>query len=1046
MDQLRYAVCLVTIAATVALLSHPAASQPVRIIDRFAGGSNGDGGPATGASLTPVGTAVDNQGNVFVADQVNNRVRRIDAATGIITTVAGNGTAGDTGDGGPAEEASLNLPADVDVDDAGNVFIADQNNHKIRRVDAVTGIIKTIAGNGTPGFSGDGQGPATQAQLHAPVSVAVGSEGSVYISDSRNLRIRRVFPAGGIETYAGQSGGFRSPWALTIDNDENLYITDVGFSQVLRVDTNREITSFAGSSFGLCENAVPAETCFRNPLGIGFDEAANAIVVADTGNHLIRSVPLSGGIVTTIAGVGSVGIGIPGYNGDDQPAVLANLNGPRGVDAHPSRGVFIADEGNGRLRLVDRSATPQITTIAGNGNLPYGGDGGAALSAKLQLPNAVATDFQGNVFISDSANRRIRKVDSNLQITTFAGNGDPGSSGDGGQATQATLTFPAGLAADSLGNVYIADSSAHVVRRVAPSGIITRILGTGHASSSGDGGTATSATTLRPAGLAVYENPSGTQRYLYVAEPSSNKIRRVDLNANVVHLFAGTGTFGYNGEGSPATSKQLAVPSDVATDAAGNVYIADQANNRIRRVSGNTITTVAGNGNRGFSGDGGLAISASLAGPESVDVDSLSNIFIEDTGNVRIRVVTTDGNIQTAAGTGSTTGSIDGEGGNPNDDLGDGGPATQASFSRPAGLAIDPAGNLFIADSFAHTVRWIEDLSSLYDMGPPTGALFGAVRHATTLQAIPGVDVNLIGPTTLTATTSGSGAYSANGLQAATWLAEPEKSLGFGAGAIDSLDAMFVLEDLVNVRNLSSAQKLACDVTGNGSLSALDAAKILKRATGMPITFAAAANCQSDWLFIPNPAAAQNMTKIQPLLSPGTCRMGALQYSPLAGMPDGQDFHAVVIGDCTGNWNDSGGAQAGLSGMSGRRGGGTILVGAARQRRGRVLVPITVNSRNGFKALDIKVRFDANTLRPRRVHKRGAANGSLLAWHETKPGELKIAMASGTSMTTPARYAIVIDMDATDEPGRRSVLRSVHARIDGENARVRMRRGKRQRR
>ena len=638
-------------------------------------------------------------------------------------------------------------------------------------------------------------------------------------------------------------------------------------------------------------------------------------------------------------------------------------------------------------------------------------------------------------------------VDLDNIISTVAGSGDASFSGDGGPAIDAGISGSSGVATDRNGNLYIADATNHRVRRVNSAGIITTILGNGQAGSTGDGGPATSARTLRPGGLAVYENQSGTERYLYVCEPAGNKVRRVNLNTNVVEAFAGTGTYGWNGDGSPATSKHLAVPLHVATDTVGNVYIADTANSRIRKVSGETITTIAGNGTRGYSGDGGLAISARLAGPNAVTVDEIGNIYIADTDNYRIRVVTLDGNIQTAAGTGTRTGIWDGEGGNPLDDLGNGGPATSASFTLPTALGVDPNGNLFIVDAGANTVRWIEDISSLYNSGPPPGALFGSVQHAVTLQAIPNVDVDLIGPTSMTVSTSPSGAYSATGLQATTWRVEPSMSQGFGSEAIDELDAMFVLEHLVNSRNLSPAQRLACDVTGNGALSPLDATKILQRAAGIPTPFDAATSCSSDWLFIPNPTPSQNLTEIQPLLSAGTCRMGALQYSPLVGTPDGQDFRAVVIGDCTGNWNDNGGSSATLSGLSVRRGGGsdTLVVGPARTRRGRMRVPITINGKAGFKALDIRLTFDPNALRLRRVHKRGAANRSMMVWNETSPGEVKIVLASAKVVETPARYAIVVDMETIGDT-ERTALRSIRARVDGSTAKVRMRRTRGRRR
>ena len=1028
------------------LLCAPASGQDFRTIDRFAGGSNGDGGPALSASMEPVGSDVDAAGNVYVADSFSNSVRRIDAATGVITLIAGSGGEGATGDNGPASEATLRGPSDVAVDSSGNVFIVDRGNHKVRRVDAGTGIITTVAGNGTAGFSGDG-GLATSASLNNPTSIALDGKGGFFLSDTTNDRIRQVFAGGGIRTYAGNgapgstgdggpatSAKLGRPWGIGLDDQGNLYFAEL-LNQRIRVvyGADETIDTFAGSGqFAFCDEVPRLQACFKNPTSVAYDSAQDALFLTDTGNNRIRRIPLGGGVVTTVAG-GTGSGGFPfGFEGDGGPAVASKLNGPTGISVHPALGIYFADELNFRIRQIFPDDT--IDTIAGNGNLPAGGDGGPALSSKLNGPSAMATDTLGNLYIADTQNHRIRVVDSSGIIITTAGTGATDFNGDNIDAAKANLNSPAGIAVDESGNTYIADTSHNRVRRVAPGGTITTILGDGTASSTGDGGAASNATTLRPQGLAYWQNAGGSQKYLYIVEPLGQIVRRIDLNSNIVTRFAGNGQRGYSGDGGAAPSAMLSLPLDVATDASGNVYIADAGNHRIRKVSNGTISTAAGNGKLAFSGDGGLAISASLAIPDNVTVGPLGNIFINDSANLRIRVVTLDGNIQTAAGTGVQTGDIDGEGGNPLDDLGDGGPSVLASFSQPQAVVLDPGGNAYIADSQADTIRWVKDMSSLFTAAPQN-AVFGRIRHATTLQAISGVSVALQGPTSVPpVSTSATGDYGVTGLTGSTWLVEPSKQGGFGANAISALDASYVLQFLVNSRNLSTAQQLACDVTGDGGLSPLDATHILQRSLESPPfanPFAAAAACGSDWLFIPNASPALNQTELSPLLQGGnTCRMGAIQFNPLTGQPDGQDFQAVVIGDCTGNWN-GGGITSALASLSGRVESKptSVVLGPLRHNRKRLRIPVSVRGDGGFNALDLRLRYDPAGLRPIKPRTRGDANGALVSWRETSPGELAVVVASGHRIGTPARAILVFDFEVLSDTAKLAIS-GASARID----------------
>ncbi len=329
-----------------------------------------------------------------------------------------------------------------------------------------------------------------------------------------------------------------------------------------------------------------------------------------------------------------------------------------------------------------------ITTVAGNGNPGFSGDGGPATSATLQLPAGVAVDAANNLYIADSGNNRVRKVTPAGNITTVAGNGLPGFSGDGGPAARASLTYPSGLAADAAGNLYIADTYNYLIRKVDTAGTITTVAGNGIIGFSGDGGPATSARLAYPSGVAV--DASGN---LYIADTYNYRIRKVDT-AGTITTVAGNGIIGFSGDGGPAANAQLNGPVDVAADTAGNLYIADAGNNRIRKVvADGIITSVAGNGYYGFSDDGGPATSASLAYPFRVAVDASGYLFIADVNSSRIRQVSPAGIITTVAGNRSFRFS------------GDGVSATSAILSQPLGVAVDTAGGLYIADTYNYRIR-----------------------------------------------------------------------------------------------------------------------------------------------------------------------------------------------------------------------------------------------------------------------------------------------------------------------------------------------------
>jgi sugar lactone lactonase YvrE len=343
--------------------------------------------------------------------------------------------------------------------------------------------------------------------------------------------------------------------------------------------------------------------------------------------------PLQAQIISTVAGTGT-----PGFTGDGGAATSARLFLPVDVAIDGSGNLFIADVTNNRIRKVT-AGTGIISTFAGTGTPGFTGDGGAATSARLFSPVAVAVDGSGNVYIADQINQRIRKVTAASGIiSTVAGTGIIGFSGDGGAATSARLYTPTDIAVDGSGNLYIADTGNNRIRKITvATGNISTVAGSGSIipGFGGDGGAATSARLFSPVDIAI--DGSGN---LYIADQFNQRIRKVTAATGVISTIAGTGTLGFTGDGGAATSARLSIPTAVVLDGAGNIYVTDTGNKRIRKITAATgiISTIAGTGTLGFSGDGGIATSAQLSIPSGM-VMSGGNLYVADAGNNRIRLI-----------------------------------------------------------------------------------------------------------------------------------------------------------------------------------------------------------------------------------------------------------------------------------------------------------------------------------------------------------------------------------------------------------------------
>jgi trimeric autotransporter adhesin len=695
----------------------------------------GDGSQAIqGLLWSPRGVSVDAAGNLLIADTGHDLVRRV-ASDGTISTIAGNFADIPGGDGGQATQALLAFPYRVVLSPAGGFLVADAANNRIRRVSR-DGVITTVAGNGQAGSAGDG-GLATAAQLNSPRDMVADSRGNIYILDTNNSRVRRVTSAGVIQAYAGTGqAGFSGdngpatsallnyPLGLAIDSRDNLYIADTSNHRVRVVSPDGTITTLTGSSIaGFSGDNQPASNgLLSQPSGLAVDSTGN-LYIADTGNNRIRKVAPYGNI-TTVAG--SAGAGFAGDNG---PATQALLNTPRGVGVDGTNNVYIADTENHRVRRV----TPQgvITTVAGSD--PARGDNGQAALARLFRPSGLAVDTQGNVYIADTLNHRVRRVNPQGVIVTLAGTGTPGNSGDDGPAVRAQLSSPGGLALDRGGNVYVADTGNHAIRRISPGGGITTFAGTlGQAGNDGDLGQAALAHLRSPNGVAV--DASGN---VYVADSGNNRVRRVTVGG-VIRPLAGDPAginWAYNGDNIAASTATLNFPFDVAVNSRGAVYIADFLNNRVRRIDPVTglISTIAGNGNSASAGDGGSGTKAAVDLPLGLAFDAADNLYITDSLGERIRVLAPNGSIRTIAGSGAIG------------DAGDDGPAIAASLNGPRAIAIDPAGAvIYFSDQDNDRVRLLKpEVAAVRTVTNAASGASGAVA--------PGEMVNiagsLLGPT-----------------------------------------------------------------------------------------------------------------------------------------------------------------------------------------------------------------------------------------------------------------------------------------------------------
>ena len=649
-----------------------------------------DGKSALHANLTLVdGVTVDDKGNVYISHRSKNRIRKV-TPDGIITTIVGNGIAGFSGDGGLAVEASLNFPAGLEFDREGNLYIADRNNHRIRKVDD-KGIITTVAGNGTPDWSGDG-GPAEKASLNFPSDVTFDTQSNLYISDRSNNRIRKVDNKGIITTIAGLGppgyGGdhgpaeeavLKYPFGIFMDPQDNLYIADRGNNRIRVINPQGIITTFAGDGMhSFSGDYGPAtRSSLAYPTDVIKDPSGN-VFIADRNNNRVRKVDAFG-VITTFMGTGK-----PDFNGDREIAPETNLHLPFAL---------AIDEKQQKMILVDRShfrvrtahlKNAKVATIAGNGNFVFKGDGGPGRGATLDAPSGIVIDRQGNVLFSEKNHNRIRKLDRNGIISTFAGNGSLGSEGDGGPALEAGLYLPSMMAIDGDDNVYVVCRSGNgwIIRKIDANGIITRFAGNGVQGSEGDGGPAVEASFYTITDIAL--DPKGN---LYIADQTSFNVRKVDNNG-IITKVVGKELIGLDEE---------VHLNGLEVDEKGNLYFSDSGSSKVRRIGTNGETvTLAGTGDFKNFGTGGPALKAGVRSPGGLTLSPEGELYICEQNSALIRKIDKEGNIIKVAGTGEPGFS------------GDGGPATEAQIKNPFRMVFDEEGNLYFSDRDNNRIRKID--------------------------------------------------------------------------------------------------------------------------------------------------------------------------------------------------------------------------------------------------------------------------------------------------------------------------------------------------
>lgn len=620
--------CIVQLAAVLAAFAADQTTPPFYFTTLAGQASRGsaDGTGSAARFCEPYGVAVDAQGNVYVADTQNHTIRRI-SPTGVVTTFAG--LAGEPGaTNGTGSAARFNQPQGVAVDAAGTIYVADTFNHQIRKI-TPAGEVTTLAGSAAEKGTTDGTG--TDARFDQPMGVAVTPAGDILVADSNNHTIRRITPNGAVTTVAGLA---------------------------------RRHGSVDGTG---------SAARFYQPMGVAVDVSGN-IIVADTNNFTIRRISPAGAVTTVAGSTGKVGTA-------DGVGSAALFFGPRGVAVGPAGQILVADLFNCAVRSIAPDGT--VTTLAGKAGGLIGWADGTGADAQFGYLAGVTADHNGNAYVVDIWHNTVRKITPTGTVTALAGNADSIGSADG-TADKARFYYPSGVAVDNAGTVYVVDRFNYTLRRITSTGTVSTLAGKAGESAYVDG-TGSAARFFVPQSVAV--DSAGNA---YVTEPRNHTIRKI-TPAGVVSTFAGAIDLSGSTDGNGAAAR-FNFPYGLAIDGADNLYVSDRYNCTIRKITpAGTVTTLAGSPNVNGLVDG-TGSDALFSGPEGVAVDKAGNVYVADLYNCTIRKITPAGVVTTLAGNPRHAGSTDGTG-------------NAARFNYPTSVAVDDDGNVYVLDTLNHTFR-----------------------------------------------------------------------------------------------------------------------------------------------------------------------------------------------------------------------------------------------------------------------------------------------------------------------------------------------------
>jgi sugar lactone lactonase YvrE len=591
---------------------------------------------------TPGGTAADGAGNIYVADSYNQTIRKITAA-GAVTTLAGTaGMQGSTDATGAS--ARFFQPGDVVADASGTLYVADTGNHTIRRITAA-GVVTTFAG--LAGSSGSANGSGSSARFNTPGGIAIDSMGNLYVADTLNDTIRKITSAGVVTTLAGVAGTngsadgpaatatFFQPAAVAVDASGNVFVADT-FNSTVRMIAGGTVTTLAGTagSSGSADG-TGANARFSEPRGIATDAVGN-IFVSDSNNNILRKVTPQG-VVTTLAGTAGASGAMDGTG------AAAQFRYPTGLRVDANGNLFVADTVNDQVRRV--TAAGVVTTFAGTAPAPGSADQTGA-TASFDSPFGISADASGNTYVADYQNFTIRKISAGGVVTTLAGS--PGVSGSAdGTGNAARFTYPYDVSADASGVVYVADSGNYTIRTISPAGVVATLAGSAGMSGAVDG-TGAAARFGFPAAVAADGHGN-----VYVADGST--IRKVTSPAGVVTTLAGMAGSPDSVDGTGSAARFYS-PQGIAIDSNGNLYVSDLGASNVRRVTpSGVVTTLAGTAFAYGSADG-VGAAARFNGLQGISIDAAGNLYVADSGNQTIRKITPNGSVTTVVGVAGSRG------------------------------------------------------------------------------------------------------------------------------------------------------------------------------------------------------------------------------------------------------------------------------------------------------------------------------------------------------------------------------------------------------